>query len=56
MVEESLLVREIINKAEEEEEKSPQNHYTNTMIRTHDLSLLNRVLYPLDHGALPKLS
>ena len=37
----------------EEEEKSPTNHFAKAGILTHDLNLLSRALYPLDHGALP---
>ena len=40
---------------EEEKEKSPKNHCAMAENQTHDLSLLSRVLYPLDHGALPTI-
>jgi hypothetical protein len=39
---------------EEDEEKSPRNyHFAMAGVRTLDLCLQSRVLYPLDHGALP---
>ena len=54
MVEESPSVRERVHVAEEEEEeKSPKNHFDMAGIQTHDISLLSHALYPLDHGALP---
>ena len=40
---------------EAEEEKNPEIHFATPGIWTHDLSLLSRVLYPLEHGALPNI-
>ena len=56
VVEESLPVRERVYMAEEDKEKSLKNHFDMTMIQTHNLSLLSRALYPLDHGGLPEES
>ena len=53
MVEESQSVRERVHMAQEEEEKSPKSHFAMAGIRTHYLSLLSQVPYPLDHGTLP---
>ena len=41
-------MRERVHMTEEEEEKSPKNHFAMAEIQTHNLSLLSRVLYPLD--------
>ena len=45
----------IWQKPEEEDEKWPKNQFGMAGIQTHDLSLLSRLLYPLDHVALPRV-
>ena len=57
VVEESPSVRERerVHLEEEKEKKSPKNHCAMAENQTHDLSLLSRVLYPQDLGALPTI-
>ena len=46
---------ERVHIAKEEEENSPKNHLDMAGIQTHDLNLLSRELFPLDHDTLPVL-